>query len=47
MQPYANWNSLIMNFCDGFSLLTILAMIIGPPMEKVLKFDLEHLAYLI
>jgi hypothetical protein len=36
-----------MTFCDGFSLLTILAMIVGPPMEEVLKFDLEHLDYLI
>jgi len=36
-----------MTLCDEFSLLTILAMIVGPPMEEVLQFDLEHLGCLI
>lgn len=47
MWPHANWNSLLMTLCDEFSLLTILAMIVGPPMEEVLQFDLEHLGCLI
>jgi hypothetical protein len=46
MQPHVIWNNLLVTFFDGSFLLTILAMIIGQPMEEVLKFDLEHLGCL-